>query len=390
MKSWKSTNKTSCAELLIEFFEFYALTFRSADMVVSLRKVSGISKEEKQWRGKKLAIEDPFAPKRNLARSIHNVTVFDFIQDCFRIGYLYFGTIQTSRGPVITKILVPDTSPERTSASPACEKPAEATAEASDILAKLNLLESDSNPNPAPPPPSAIRLEELEKSFQGNAEGGKEVVGEENTETLESFQIKFGKELTPKQAKRVAELVPKNMIRFVFDGDILTAGQSPTLTCIVCGNDGHLQTDCPEEKLPPLRPLLPLPPKYIMALNDVCQLVMENNLPSLQEINDRNHLLKSLTKHIKKFYPRAELTVYGSSHNGFAFQRSDQDISLTFSDHPTMEGLDATEIIEGLAEDLKQMPGLRNIQAITSAKVPIIKFNYFRPGIKIEGIAQLC
>ena len=33
--------------------------------------------------------------------------VLDFISNCFRIAYLYFGTIQTTLGPILTKIIVP-------------------------------------------------------------------------------------------------------------------------------------------------------------------------------------------------------------------------------------------------------------------------------------------
>jgi hypothetical protein len=74
-------------------------------------------------------------------------------------------------------------------------------------------------------------------------------------ETFESFASRIGTELTPKQAQRVTELVPKNMIMFLFNGDILTAGQHPIFICTVCGNEGHLQSDCPDEKMPALIPL---------------------------------------------------------------------------------------------------------------------------------------
>ena len=44
-------------------------------------------------------------------------------------------------------------------------------------------------------------------------------------ETFDSFTRKVGRELTPKQAQRVTDLVPKNMILFQFDAGIFTAGQ---------------------------------------------------------------------------------------------------------------------------------------------------------------------
>ena len=50
-------NSYSVAELWIEFFEFYSLGFNVNDDVVSIRNVGGFSRDEKQWKGKKLAIE---------------------------------------------------------------------------------------------------------------------------------------------------------------------------------------------------------------------------------------------------------------------------------------------------------------------------------------------
>ena len=55
-------------------------------------------------------------------------------------------------------------------------------------------------------------------------------------------------------------------------------------------------------------------------------------------------------------------TVFGSSVNGFAFSKSDLDISLTFYDHETNADLDSIGIIEGLADRLKKMAGIRNVQ----------------------------
>ena len=38
----------------------------------------------------------------------------------------------------------------------------------------------------------------------------------------------------------------------------------------------------------------------------------------------------ALDQHLKQFWPEAELTLFGSSANGFSFRQSDLDISLTF------------------------------------------------------------
>lgn len=147
ISSWKSKNQKSRAELFIDFFEFFALSFRLSEFVVSIRHVGGIAKTEKQWHGKKLAVEDPFSVKRNLTRSVNSATVLDFIMDCFKIGYLYFGTIQTTQGPVILKILVPDQAPVKKNP----ENDNGSNCEPEDILSKLKLSpEKDLNQTTLP------------------------------------------------------------------------------------------------------------------------------------------------------------------------------------------------------------------------------------------------
>ena len=106
LAGWRTQNKMSPAELWIELFAFLSVGFKSAELVVSLRKAGATTNEEKQWKTRKLAVEDPYSFKRNLCRSIQALSVYDYISECLKTGYLYFGTIQTSLGPVITRIIV--------------------------------------------------------------------------------------------------------------------------------------------------------------------------------------------------------------------------------------------------------------------------------------------
>ena len=128
--------------------------------------------------------------------------------------------------------------------------------------------------------------------------------------------------------------------------------------------------------------MLPPDSKYIHLLNDVCRHVMQSRVPSPREISARENIIKDMTEFARAHdLPTAVLTVFGSSVNGFSFSRSDLDISLTFTDHETDEDLDAIDIIENLAQKLMKKPGIMNVQAITSAKVPIIKFTTKMPKI---------
>ena len=106
LAGWRTQNKMTPAELWIELFAFLSVGFKSAELVVSLRKAGATTNEDKQWKTRKLAVEDPYSFKRNLCRSIQALSVYDYISDCLKTGYLYFGTIQTSLGPVITRIIV--------------------------------------------------------------------------------------------------------------------------------------------------------------------------------------------------------------------------------------------------------------------------------------------
>lgn len=355
------------AELWIEFFEYYSLGIHATDNVVSIRSTKNCTRADKKWNRSKLAIEDPFSTKRSLSRSVHSLKVLDFISSCFKIAYLYFGTIQTTLGPIVTRIIVPSKKPAK--------KKNDDADKMTDIISQLKLSDADAPTQSHPE--AAITLEELEESFKNDE-------SEEDTEdlplpgeTFEAYAQRIGTELTPKQAQRITELVPKNMILFKFDGDILTAGQSPILVCTVCGNDGHLQSNCPDEKLPPLLPLPMLDRNFQILLDDICIDVMKSRAPSMKEVTIRENLVKELAEFVKQSYPTAVLTVFGSSVNGFSFSKSDLDISMTFIDHATSpEDLDATEIFENLAEKLKVKPFIANVQAITSAKVPIIKFTH--------------
>ena len=332
------------AELWIDLFVFFSMSFDSSENVVSIKKVmveqssghiqglimiilqSGLlTNEEKNWKSKKLAIEDPFSSKRSLCRSIQSLSVYDYITDCLKTGYLYFGTIQTSLGPVIKRIVVEEDQEEQ---------------------------------------------DEVSKVI-----------------TLESWLEKKGTVLTKADAERGCGLVPRNMIQFQFHGPTLTNHTVLEAQCVACGQEGHLASSCPEEILPPLSPLHPLPRPYQTLLTDICHRVMRDWAPQKQELRDRQRIMQELTQHIQRFWPTAELALFGSSNNGFAFRNSDLDISLTYTNIPDNSELDSAQLIEELGERLKRLNAVKNVLAITSAKVPIVKM--YHPYARIDADISL-
>ncbi|XP_075405895.1 terminal uridylyltransferase 7 isoform X1 [Tenrec ecaudatus] len=77
-------------QLWVELLRFYALEFNLADLVISIRVKEPVSRESKDWPKKRIAIEDPYSVKRNVARTLNNQPVFEYLLHCLRTTYKYF------------------------------------------------------------------------------------------------------------------------------------------------------------------------------------------------------------------------------------------------------------------------------------------------------------
>ncbi|KAI4820050.1 hypothetical protein KUCAC02_028042 [Chaenocephalus aceratus] len=60
--------------LWVEMLRFYSLEFDLADKVISVRTSPVLSRELKDWPKKRIAVEDPFSVKRNVARTVKQPT----------------------------------------------------------------------------------------------------------------------------------------------------------------------------------------------------------------------------------------------------------------------------------------------------------------------------
>uniref|UniRef100_A0A2K5L5W3 Terminal uridylyl transferase 4 n=1 Tax=Cercocebus atys TaxID=9531 RepID=A0A2K5L5W3_CERAT len=178
--------------------------------------------------------------------------------------------------------------------------------------------------------------------------------------------------------------LPTQELYYVFDKFILTSGKPPTIVCSICKKDGHSKNDCPEDfRKIDLKPLPPMTNRFREILDLVCKRCFDELSPPCSEQHNREQILIGLEKFIQKEYDeKARLCLFGSSKNGFGFRDSDLDICMTLEGHENAEKLNCKEIIENLAKILKRHPGLRNILPITTAKVPIVKFEHRRSGLE--------
>nr|XP_048303596.1 terminal uridylyltransferase 7 isoform X2 [Myodes glareolus] len=90
-------------QLWVELLRFYALEFNLADLVISIRVKELISRESKDWPKKRIAVEDPYSVKRNVARTLNNQPVFEYILHCLRTTYKYFALPHRATKPNLTK-----------------------------------------------------------------------------------------------------------------------------------------------------------------------------------------------------------------------------------------------------------------------------------------------
>lgn len=171
-----------------------------------------------------------------------------------------------------------------------------------------------------------------------------------------------------------------------FDKNYFTDGKGPTLVCTFCEKEGHLKNSCPEDELPEVLDLPEMTDYHLKVLSQTLNQVPSEVGLSDESIRKRWQFLRNLQDFINYIYDDAELTLFGSTCNGFGFDKSDMDICMTFS-RRNGKKVDKVHVIETLARRLKNYGELYNVQAISTAKVPIVKFTI--RGNELEGDISL-
>uniref|UniRef100_A0AAQ5XPX0 Terminal uridylyl transferase 4 n=1 Tax=Amphiprion ocellaris TaxID=80972 RepID=A0AAQ5XPX0_AMPOC len=372
-------NCVSLGQLWLELLRFYTLEFALEEYIISIRLKELLSREVKNWPRRRLAIEDPFALKRNVARSLNSQMVFEYIQERFRTAYKYFACPQKrgSGGHQRNKKAGGHgTKSERVQKKETAfvNKEEDDGKGGSDLSRKREEKTLDATLM------DMVLSEGNKPSFSPNGLLDSDKEGEEEEE--EEEEEEHEDEETSVSEKDVP--VTSDDLHYVFDKLIFTGGKPPTVVCSICKRDGHLKDECPEDfKKIELKPLPPMNERFRDILDGLCKLCYYELSPTHAEQQKREQILASLERFIRKEYnDKAQLCLFGSSKNGFGFRDSDLDICMTLEGHETAEKLNCKEIIEGLAKVLKKHTGLRNILPITTAKVPIVKFEHRQSGLE--------
>lgn len=455
----ETPQQISLGQLWLELLKFYTLEFALEEYVISIRVQDLLTRENKTWPKRRIAIEDPFALKRNVARSLNSQMVFEYILERFRTAYKYFACPQNKDGskakldtrkkekgkigsrkpgePITNCCLLQEatitekqntghacniqecelnacTETESTSRRYTCENLESLLAKSPEIVninsedrrESVSLitnecceLEQNSVKTKDDQEPSTGEKLNVHCVFSEHRSHGTDSVRElSDTESKSSVMEHPQQSMcsgtdtstTSYNCKAVGETQDtkeeptREDMHYVFDKFILTSGKPPTIVCSICKRDGHSKNDCPEDfKKIDLKPLPPMTNRFREILDLVCKKCFDELSPPFSEQQNREQILASLERFIRKEYnDKARLCLFGSSKNGFGFRDSDLDICMTLEGHENAEKLNCKEIIESLAKVLKKHPGLRNILPITTAKVPIVKFEHRRSGLE--------
>uniref|UniRef100_A0A8C4KB69 RNA uridylyltransferase n=1 Tax=Dromaius novaehollandiae TaxID=8790 RepID=A0A8C4KB69_DRONO len=462
--AFKTPHQVSLGQLWLELLKFYTLEFALEEYVISIRVQELLTRENKNWPKRRIAIEDPFALKRNVARSLNSQMVFEYILERFRTAYKYFACPQSKDG-IKSK---PDTKKKEkgkinNKKSTRSEEPVancclpqgEKVADKQNIGSGCNIPENELECNEIVEPGAkrytsknidSLLLSTLDSNYDEDKEETLSLISNEccelkqkslkerddveisgvcltegelshhcNCSEHQSYDTNSSNEFSDAESRPslVTESSQKSKctgtpatshnckamveahdhkdegrlsteeMHYVFDKFILTSGKPPTIVCSICKRDGHSKNDCPEDfKKIDLKPLPPMTDRFREILDIVCKRCFDELSPPLSEQQNREQILASLERFIRKEYNGMSLCLFGSSKNGFGFRDSDLDICMTLEGHENAEKLNCKEIIEGLAKVLKKHPGLRNILPITTAKVPIVKFEHRRSGLE--------
>ncbi|XP_062437041.1 terminal uridylyltransferase 4 isoform X3 [Rhea pennata] len=463
--AFKTPHQVSLGQLWLELLKFYTLEFALEEYVISIRVQELLTRENKNWPKRRIAIEDPFALKRNVARSLNSQMVFEYILERFRTAYKYFACPQSKDG-IKSK---PDTKKKEkgkinNKKSTRSEEPiancclpqGEKVADKQNIGSGCNIPENELECNEIVESGAkrytsknidSLLLSTLDSNYDEDKEETLSLISNEccelkqkslkgrddveisgvcltegelthhcNCSEHQSYDTNSSNEFSDAESRQnlVRESSQKSKctgtpttshnckamveahdhkdegrlsteeMHYVFDKSVLTSGKPPTIVCSICKRDGHSKNDCPEDfKKIDLKPLPPMTDRFREILDIVCKRCFDELSPPLSEQQNREQILASLERFIRKEYnDKARLCLFGSSKNGFGFRDSDLDICMTLEGHENAEKLNCKEIIEGLAKVLKKHPGLRNILPITTAKVPIVKFEHRRSGLE--------
>jgi len=120
-----------------------------------------------------------------------------------------------------------------------------------------------------------------------------------------------------------------------------------------------------------------IPAETLQQLTQDLETVLKTQSPNKSALKKRNGLYEHLKRSIEKRFKGSTLRRFGSSESGLSLAQGDLDLCLLF------DGQKPKKILRSISSTLR-FQEMEDIQVITSAKVPIIKFVDERTKIPVD------
>ncbi|XP_035229063.1 terminal uridylyltransferase 7-like [Stegodyphus dumicola] len=144
-------------------------------------------------------------------------------------------------------------------------------------------------------------------------------------------------------------------------------------TCERCENLGKTCEGCLMSPTLAIEELPELSPSSMEKVDRVLLEVYENYILPEKKIVQRKAFVQNLEVYVKKVFRYAQLTLFGSSANGFGFKASDLDICMILKNR-RKENTSPRQILMILRNHLRRNKEFKNILVVWRAQIPIIKF----------------
>ncbi|KAK0422752.1 hypothetical protein QR680_007762 [Steinernema hermaphroditum] len=157
----------------------------------------------------------------------------------------------------------------------------------------------------------------------------------------------------------------------------------PYFICPVCNEEGHVEQVCTKWRVENATVYDELDSVRSKSLSDVIDRTHCQTKLTRRELVEYAYIKEELQKTIQDVYPSAVLTEFGSVASGFGNRECDFDLCLRFENENKLpQDLNITALIRKISE-LLTAPKFINVEMVSNAKVPIVKFK--SAAIGIEG-----
>lgn len=344
--SWSSENTESIEKLFIRFLKHMHLEFSNINNIITIRTLRNIHPSNRSWNASNIkSIEHPIKPKVNISRGIGSQRTFDYIRNCFRYGFYYLTSIPVSRR-----------------------------------LSPKNEHESD----PRDYIDFYINTSRLEFYFEIKEVSLRSSTRQETIEEMISQRL-FARDIEIisiliKAQPDLGQL--PTIVANMYQDELLRPKDLDAIRyCHYCRGNGHLRIKCPKFKLIRLTNAEASVDHTALDANaKFCQTLLTIYWSSrVQPVlaNEHNLILKELKEIINsKTGLKCKLQLYGSTVNRMGSSDSDLDICMVLEDNETGKGLDFARILTSVKRILVDDRRVNDMEAILSARVPILKFKY--------------